>query len=179
MPASADRFGSRPNGRSDPEARPPASRASGTLRLRLAVAVHRPSLTQALADGVSTEMNTELALRARQLTSTRTRRTLARSLRGVIKEAHEPARLSARVVIVRRGAVLAAERALTDLIERLESPAPVRAQGVAAAELILTDGDRSPLYSPCEPATLRRAARVALADLEPDPSLGHEFSLSV
>jgi hypothetical protein len=149
------------------------------LRLRVATAVHRPRLTRELAAGISPEASDELALRARQLTSTRHRRTLARTLRGLLTEAHEPMPIRARVVIIRRGAVLEAEGAILEVIHRLASPRPVRAQGMAAVERILTEAEQSPLYNRCEPGTLRRDVLVALRELEPDPSFGHEFPVGI
>ena len=121
------------------------------LRVRLATAVHRPRLT----------------------------RQLARTLRGVLLEAREPMPTRARVVIIRRDAVLEAEDAIVEVIHRLASPRPVRAQGMAAVERILTEAEQSPLYNRCEPGKLRRHVLVALSELEPDPSLGHEFPIGL
>src|SRR5690348_2186298 len=111
MPAIADPFASRHyHGPARRSPRPRADRVpTSSLGVRLTVAAHRGSLTEALADGASVQMGEALGLRARQVTSERNRRAIARALRRVIEEAHKPMRLQMRVVIIRRSAVLAAE----------------------------------------------------------------------
>ena len=69
------------------------------LGVRLHTAVHGGELTRALAEGADPNASDELALRARQLTGERNRTMLARSLRGVIAEAHDPPVLRARAII--------------------------------------------------------------------------------
>jgi hypothetical protein len=138
------------------------------IAVRVATAMHRPQLTRALAEGAHPETNDEIAYRSAQLTSVRNRRALVRSLHRVLAEALESIRVPPSVVIIRRDAVLEAEAPIRDLIERLGDPAPVRAQGMAIAERIFTDAERSPLYIASEPSTLRRIVRVALGELEPD-----------
>jgi len=119
----------------------------------------------------------ELALRARQLTSDRSRKALARSLRRTIAEAHPPASTRARVSIIDRGAVLDAEAAIAGMIEPLLSPLPVQAEGVAMLERMLANVDRSPLYNRSERA-LRQMIRDATAALDRWPSRLHEFPLA-
>jgi hypothetical protein len=61
-----------------------------SLRTRLRVALHRPSLSRALAEGTDPGFSDELALRAFTLTSEPNRKSLARTLRRTIDEAHRP-----------------------------------------------------------------------------------------
>ena len=149
------------------------------LRARLRAALRRSELTRALAEGADPTASAELALRAGQLTSARNRGTLARTMRRTIDEAHRPPLARSRAVIIRRGAVLEAEDAITTMIARLISAKPVRAQGMAIAERILTNADGSPLYNPAEPGALQREITVATVAMErADRSQSHEFLLA-
>ena len=148
-----------------------------SLRIRLHTAVHGGELTRALAEGADPRTTDELALRARQLTGERNRRMLARSLRGVIAEAHQPPIIRARAIIDRRAA-LDAEAAIMEMIERLGSPTPVQPQGMALLVRILTNADNSPLYNSSELGTLRRTIRSATAALDAQPARSHEFALA-
>jgi hypothetical protein len=148
------------------------------LRLRIRTARHRSELTRALAEGADPNARRDLALRAAQLTSDRSRRALVRSLRRAIADAHDPLLTRLRAVIIRRSAVLEAQSAIDAMIERLDSPVPLRAEGMAVAERILTNAERSPLYNRSEPGELRRAIRVATEALDPAPAESHEFPLA-
>lgn len=87
-------------------------------------------------------------MRASQLAALPARRRIARSLRGVVKAAGQPAgSLLGAAIPVSRGAVLAWRHGLLGLAERLERPEPVNPCGVARALLLLTDGV-GPLYDP-------------------------------
>jgi hypothetical protein len=144
---------------------------------RLRATVGRRALTRELSEGASPASSPELSRRAAQLTTRRNRRQLARTLRRTISEAHRPALTRSRVVIIRRAAVLDAEEALKVMIDRLGGSEPVRAEGMAIAERILTDADWSPLYNRAEPGALQRLVRVATAAMETrDPST-HEFPI--
>ena len=84
------------------------------------------------------------------------------------------------MVIIRRGAVLEAEDAIRTMIARLGSSQPLRAEGMAIAQRILTNADRSPLYNRAEPGALRREISVATAAMSrPDRSQSHEFPVGV
>jgi hypothetical protein len=179
MPAIADPYGARPyDAPSDTFRHPAIDGASRSPRVRMRTALQRAELTRALAEGADPNARPELALRAAQLTSERSRRVLARSLRRTIAEAHEPALTRSRVVIIRRSAVLDAEGAINAMIERLGSSEPVRAEGMAIAERILTNAELSPLYNSSEPGTLRRVVGVATAAMDPEPSQSHEFPIA-
>ena len=77
-----------------------------------------------------------------------------------------------RVPLIRRGAVLDAQGAIGTMIERLDSPRPVCAEGMAMVEQIITNADCSPLYNASEPRTLRRQILVATQALDPHVSNG-------
>jgi hypothetical protein len=82
-----------------------------SLRTRLRVALHRPELTRALAEGADPGFREELAVRAFRLTSERNRKSVARTLRRTIDEAHRPP-LGRHKVLIRRRDVLDAEPAI-------------------------------------------------------------------
>jgi hypothetical protein len=150
----------------------------GSLRVHYRAAVHRAELTRALAEGADPRATSDLSLRAQQLTSERSRRTFARSLRRAIAEARQPARTRAVVPIIDRRAVLDAEADIKDTIQRLLASQPVGAKGMAMIERILTNADRSPLYNRSEPGTLGQTIRLATAELAAQPAQSHEFSLA-
>ena len=163
------------------ESTPDGARGSRarSLGVRLRATVHHENLTRALAEGGDPKASDELALRARQLTSERSRRMLERSLRGVIAEAHGRRMTHARAIIDRRAA-LDAEAAIMEMIERLGGPSPVQPQGMALLTRILTNADgSSPLYNASEPGTLRRMVRSATAALDVHAAPSHEFALAV
>ncbi len=180
MPSMVDPYGARPFTTpldSIPDSG--SNRHANSLRLWLRTSVNRAKLTRALAEGADPGASDELALRARQLTSERHRKTLARSLRRSIVEAHRPARTRGVVSIIDRRAVLDAEPAIAEVIERLLTRRPVRAAGMAMVERILTNADRSPLYNPSDRGALRQTIRVATIALDERPALSHQFALAV
>jgi hypothetical protein len=163
------------------DGRPRGARAgrSHSLLVRTRVGIQRDELTRALAEGADPGSRPELALRAAQLTGKRSRRTFARTLRRTVAEAHQPALTRASVVIIRRGEVLNAESAIAAMIERLESSEPVRPEGMAIAERLLTNAEHSPLYNLAEPGTLRQRVLAATAAMGPGPAQSHEFAITV
>jgi hypothetical protein len=118
----------------------------GAVWLRLRVSLFRNRLTRRLADGADSVESRELALRARQLTAPRMRRSIASSFEDVVARARRTGPLLTSQVPIDRKKVQAASRELEELAGRLRSPEPVRAQGVALALLLLTDPAR-PLHS--------------------------------
>jgi len=180
MPAIVDPYGARPYAAPVDTISDPASGSHATsLRARVRAAVRRADLNRELAAGADPRASDELALRARQLTSERNRRTLARTLRRTFAEAQRAPMTRGRAVIIDRAAVLHAKDAIAEMIERLDSKRPVRAQGVALLEQILTNADRSPLYNRSEPGSLRRMLRVAIAAVDAEPGQSHVFELTV
>ena len=140
-----------------------------SVRLRVRVAVSRDQLDRALASGIHPDRSPELAFRAARLVQDRYRRSLARCLRLVVEQvdgAFWVARVNPRQI--QQPAIRADRQALVSLIDRLENPRPVLAEGVAIAERLMTDL-HSPLFAPAEPGTIRRLARHAVAAMEPGP----------
>ena len=107
-------------------------------------------LDHELAAGASPETSSRLAARAVQLTSMKTRRNLAASVRRILAAAGDPAAVA---VITARPARLPLARArirqsagpLAALASYLAAPGPVPAQGVAMVSQLLADG-AGPLY---------------------------------
>lgn len=149
-----------------------------SLPLRMRVAASRERLNRELAEDADPGSSPELALRASQLTSGRRRKQLVRSLRRIISEAHHPPLTRMRVVIINRAAVVDAEVAINTMIARLNSAEPVRAEGMAIAEWMLTDGARSPLYNAVEPGALRRVVLVATPALGSEPPMKREWPIA-
>ena len=96
------------------------------------------------------------AARARQLTSDRTRRLLARSLERLIEQAEEPPkRYHTAVIQPSRPRVREARPLMLTLASRLRSNAPVAPRGITTLNELLTDG-AGPVYIPGDPETLKR-----------------------
>ena len=154
------------------------SDATGTIRSWAYGVAHRRDLTRALAQGAEPGSSPALARRAAQLTDAHHRRALARSLRRIIADAHDPQAGRARAIIVRRGPVLDAESLIDAVASRLAAPKPVRAQGVAQLERIITNADHSPLYNRSRPGALRQAMATALMAMDGESPDSHEFSIA-
>jgi hypothetical protein len=89
-----------------------------------------------------------LALRAQQLTQTRTVRQSAHQLRGVVDYVDRfGSRPVVTAVVINRAAVRADREAVLGLAERLENAGPVTPRGMVLVQRLLTKG-RSPLYDP-------------------------------
>ena len=136
------------------------------FRERVAARCRASWLVVELARGVPPEARAALALRARTLGETRTRKALARGLRHVLDEARQGSRPRRGQVATLRADVLAAADQLECLIERLLEPGIVAARGCAHVRMLLTDGT-SPLYFDGASHRLEAAAASALAELEP------------
>lgn len=139
----------------------PATRWERVLcRLR----AHR--LDSALARGASPESSPLLSLRASRLARWSTRRTLARSLGMLLREADDP-QPRRTPSLARLHNVRAVRADLAELVDMLVAPAPVAACGVAQVELLLTDG-HGPLYRDGQVRSLRACVRRAIEALDPD-----------
>jgi len=154
----------------------PAPPPSAALRIR--VAVKRDELTRELAEGADPDASPELALRAAQLSSARSRKQLARTLLRTLADAHRPPMTRSRVVIIRRDAVLEAEGELSAMRERLAGSEPVRAEGMAIAEQIITRAESSPLYNRAERGALGRLLVAATEAMGPGSAPGSELPLA-
>jgi hypothetical protein len=180
MPPIADPYLKRPRATAPDSAEHWLSGSDGpSIRVRVITAVRRTALTRALAHGALPSESAALMLRAAQLTSDRRRRSLARALRRTIIQARKPPLGRTRLNLIRRTAVFEAHDAIDLLAKRVTSPTPVRAEGMAMAELILNNAERSPLYNFSRPGALRRRLRLATAAMDDAPasSRGHEFGL--
>ena len=122
--------------------------------VRVYVAVSRSKLDRALARGEDPVTRRALAVRAGQLVSTRGRERVVGALERAIAAARAPRALTSAVA-PNPTAVLSNRSALLDLVDRLRSPEPVAAAGVARVLVLLRDGC-SPLYTPPRPDLLAR-----------------------
>jgi hypothetical protein len=119
-------------------------------------------LDSELAAGTSPETSTCLAARAIQLTSMRSRRDLATSVRRILAAAeYAPAVMPARAAAVApprlplsRAQISQLAGPLARLAGYLAAPGPVPVQGVAMASQLLADGT-GPLYHPVPGDDLR------------------------
>lgn len=138
--------------------------AASSLRGRLRVLLHRGALDRELAEGADADIREDLALRAAQLTAPGHRRTLADSLDEAVAIAEgQGPRITSSPPLASRD-VRAARAALLSLSRELREPGAVRAQGVAIAQRLLTDGT-GPLYveSRDDDALWQLARRASLA----------------
>jgi hypothetical protein len=140
-----------------------------TLRDRMSARWWPRRLDRALADGAPPEASPALALRARRLPELARRRSLAASLRRIVREPPDGSRPSLGRIRPDRNGVEAARDELTALADGLTDPRPVAAHGVAQAWLLVTDGT-GPLYNPCSRASLRAGAARAASELRPWPA---------
>ena len=139
------------------------------LRDRLAVRLRRRRLDRALATGVPPETSVALALRAQRLTEADRRRSIARELRRIIRDAQVGYRPTLGRILPSRARVTAAREELSHLADTLDEPGPVAAGGVAQAWMLLTDGT-GPLYNADSRASLRAGAARAARELRPWPA---------
>lgn len=121
-------------------------------------------LDRALADGVASETSPALALRARWLIALPHRRLIAASYQRIVRDASAVADQQRLRVSPNPARVTLARSELLRLAEALALPGPARAQGVAQARLLLTDG-AGPLYSRRSSAGLEEQASRATANL--------------
>lgn len=122
------------------------------------------SLDRCLSDGVDPASSALLAQRAAYLTSTKTRRSLARSIRRLL-DAPAQRRGPSAAVSPHRGELGAARLPLARVAALLEIDEPVYARGVAQVELLLTEGS-SALYAPQRAGQLRGEVEAILNAME-------------
>jgi hypothetical protein len=125
------------------------------------------SLDRQLAAGREPEESRLLAARAQDIVALRRRERLAGYWEHVLASAARPAPALRNAVPLRRGPVLAAEPAITELASLLRAPLPVSARGVAIARKLLTDAG-GPLYWSAAPESLHVALRAAITRLDPE-----------
>jgi hypothetical protein len=134
-------------------------------RDRLLARLHTFRLDHDLAAGASPDATVGLALRARRLVATPTRRELAWTARRVLTAAHAPGRRRAPVTICRERVRDCSEE-IEDLIRRLLTPGPVSARGVAQVRTLLCDAT-SPIYYRASRDDLRATVLAAADALSP------------
>jgi hypothetical protein len=139
---------------------------------RLRVWWRTPELDAELAAGLNPEGTRLLSLRAHKLATTKQRARLAQTLEKMVASAD-----AHRVMVapgfrrlrpslpVRREQVHSNRTVLLHLAERLREDRPLRVQGLALAERLVTD-DNSPLYSDQARLPLHDAVHVALGKLD-------------
>lgn len=125
------------------------------------------SLDRRLAAGREPEDSRLLAARAQDIVALRRREELARYWERLLGAATRPAPALRNAAPLRRGPILAAEPAITELASLLRAPLPVSARGVAMARLLLTDAG-GPLYWSAAPESLHVALRAVIARLDPE-----------
>jgi hypothetical protein len=124
------------------------------------------SLDQQLATGCPPESSRLLAARAHKIVSLPHRESLARSWGHLLRVARRAPTLRTPAVPLNATAILAAEPAIRELMERLTAPLPVPAQGVAAATTPLTNAT-SPVYGRQSPDALAGLLDDAINQLDP------------
>jgi hypothetical protein len=130
------------------------------------------SLDHQLATGCPPESSRLLAARAQDIVSLPRRESLARSWNHLLRVARRAPTLSTPAAPLNAAAILAAEPAIRELMERLTAPLPVTAQGVAAATVPLTNAT-SPVYGRQRPDALAGLLDAAITQLDPaQPLMG-------
>jgi hypothetical protein len=135
-------------------------------RDRLHARLRADRIDHQLATGASPDGELAAALRARTLTSTRYRRSLAAGVQRVISEAMSPSGPSTARLPLNRGHVRQALGDLKELHATLVASGPVHAAGVAQTKLLLTEGS-GPLRGRCDVEDLGRTVRRATRALDP------------
>ena len=136
---------------------------------RLVSHLRAGKLDREIAAGASPDANAMLALRARALVRPSARQALARRLALLLEEAasgRPTSRFGDARIPISRERIVAAADALRFLMDRLLTPGPVPARGVAVVRVLLTDGT-GPLYYPSDTDDLRSVALAAAEELEP------------
>lgn len=107
--------------------------------------LRRGSLDRSLAAGADPAASPELARRARQLTSRRTRAGLAASIRNLLDAAERRPRGFTSAVPIQRHDILRERQLMLQLAADLESQDELKPRGIALVERLLIDG-ASPVY---------------------------------
>jgi hypothetical protein len=112
---------------------------------RLAVCLHAARLDREIAAGASPDVTVALALRAQALVRMSVRHGLAKSVQRIVDSSTGTTVSGRPRVPLCPDRVADAREELQGLIELLQTPGPVAAQGVARARALLSDGS-GPLY---------------------------------
>jgi len=117
-----------------------------SLRARLLARIQADSLERALIAGADPRESPQLAARAAQLTSARTRAAIAAGLERLARASEGPQRRW--WAPSQREPLLANVTALGELAELLRADTPLYARGIAILSRLLSDGS-GPLYRGC------------------------------
>lgn len=132
---------------------------------RLRARISSASLDAMLAAGVPPESSRLLATRARDIVSLPRRQALARDWEH-LKSVALGGRSGQAARRVHAARIAAAGPAISELAERLGTPLPVGARGVAMANVLLTDAT-GPVYNRHSRETLSSALEAAIEQLDP------------
>jgi len=124
------------------------------------------SLDRELAAGREPESSVMLAARARHIVQLRRRQATASNWENLLAVAQRGGEKPGPARRIRASEIVAAQSAIRELTQRLRAPLPVAAQGVAMAEILLTDG-AGPVYSRRSRVTLTAALESAITQLDP------------
>ncbi|GAB3240912.1 hypothetical protein [Mycolicibacterium hippocampi] len=139
------------------------SPGSGSLTARVAAWTFANRFDEQLSLGFTGKAGTALALHADRLRSRRERQSIARSLHRAVVGAHDRRWwLSPRLPLHHHN-IRNAEDTVRLIVDRLQSPSPVTAVGMARLRRVLTDG-AGPFYL-CGNGDLDGRLRAALSAL--------------
>jgi hypothetical protein len=138
-----------------------------SARIRVSVYLHAARLDRELAAGESPDSSAALSLRAQTLIGSSARSKLASYIERLVDEARRPLVPLTPGVPICQQAIRASRATLLELAERLASPAPIDARGVAYAGVLLTASD-GPASGGRGSDDLQPALQAAIAALEPD-----------
>lgn len=117
----------------------------GSLTARIAAWTFAGRLDQQLALGFAGKPGTPLAAHARRLESPRERRSIACSFERTVADAHDGSAWRTGRIPLHRNNIRTAQDTVQVIIDRLRSPRPVQARGMARLRRVLADGG-GPLY---------------------------------
>jgi len=133
---------------------------------RVLAHVFGASLDRQLAAGHAPEAALLLAARAQHIVSPASRMAVAGNWNHLLKVTRSGQLSRSPAISVRADRIAAAEPAIRELVRRLTTPLPVKAQGVAMASVLLTDAT-GPVYSRNSDVTLAAALEAAITQLDP------------
>jgi hypothetical protein len=133
---------------------------------RLLAGALAASLDRQLAGGRAPRSGRPLAIRARDIAAPIARRELARRWTNVLDQARQQPVPRFVGAPLQRGAVIAAEPDLHEMISVLSSARPIDARGVAMASSLLRDGT-GPLYNRRSLVDLGAVVRAATRQMDP------------
>ena len=133
---------------------------------RLSVRLHASQLDRELVAGASPDADPRLALRAQRLVRTSFRRELADSVHRIVEASTPPVVSRLSSIPLCRDRVTEASDELHALADRLCSPGPVSARGVARVSTLLGDGS-GPLYHRGNTDDLRTSVHETVTALDP------------